>query len=147
MNRVLLSSNRHDWETPPDFFAELDKEFHFTLDPCAEPETAKCAKFYTKEDDGLLKNWGVKQCSAIYHMGAKLASGLRNARKKANMQKSLCLFRRERTQKRFMNISITKQRFVSSKADCISELTGRIKGVRLFRVWWGCSNASLGIAL
>ena len=58
MDKVLLSSNRHDWETPPDFFAELDKEFHFTLDPCAEPETAKCAKFYTKEDDGLAQNWG-----------------------------------------------------------------------------------------
>lgn len=58
MDKVLLSSNRHDWETPPDFFAELDKEFHFTLDPCCEPETAKCAKYYTKETDGLSQSWG-----------------------------------------------------------------------------------------
>ena len=58
MDKVLLSSNRHDWETPPDFFAELDKEFHFTRDPCCEPETAKCAKYYTKETDGLSQSWG-----------------------------------------------------------------------------------------
>ena len=49
MDKVIFSSARDDWETPPDFFAELDKEFHFTLDPCAKPETAKCARYYTPE--------------------------------------------------------------------------------------------------
>lgn len=38
-------------------FDELDAEFHFTLDPCATPETAKCAKFYTEEDNGLVQDW------------------------------------------------------------------------------------------
>ena len=45
MNEALFSSNRDDWETPPDFFAELNEEFHFTLDACALPETAKCAAY------------------------------------------------------------------------------------------------------
>lgn len=57
MDQVIFSSARMDWETPPEVFEKLDAEFHFTLDPCAEPETAKCAKFYTKEDDGLSKSW------------------------------------------------------------------------------------------
>ena len=35
------------------FFAELNEEFHFTLDACALPETAKCAAYFTPEDDGL----------------------------------------------------------------------------------------------
>lgn len=58
MNEALLSSKRHDWETPQDFFNALDREFHFTLDPCATKETAKCEKYYTPEENGLLKSWG-----------------------------------------------------------------------------------------
>lgn len=58
MNDVLLSSKRHDWETPQDFFNALDREFHFTLDPCATKETAKCKKYYTPEENGLIKSWG-----------------------------------------------------------------------------------------
>lgn len=46
-----------DWTTPQDFFDELDKEFHFTLDPCALPETAKCKAFFTPDDDGLKQSW------------------------------------------------------------------------------------------
>ena len=57
MDKVIFSSARDDWETPPDFFAELDAEFHFTLDPCAQPATAKCAKYYTPEQDGLKQSW------------------------------------------------------------------------------------------
>lgn len=58
MNKSLLSSKRHDWETPQTLFDELDREFHFTLDPCATPETAKCEKFFTVKENGLLQNWG-----------------------------------------------------------------------------------------
>lgn len=46
------------WATPQDFFDRLDAEFHFTLDPCALPDNAKCSKFFTPEDDGLLQDWG-----------------------------------------------------------------------------------------
>jgi len=53
----MLSSEDMTWETPQDFFDKLNEEFNFTLDPCATPETAKCKKFYTKEDDGLSKDW------------------------------------------------------------------------------------------
>lgn len=31
---------------------------HLILDPCATPHNAKCVKFYTKEQDGLRKDWG-----------------------------------------------------------------------------------------
>ena len=57
MNEALFSSSRDDWETPPDFFAALNEEFHFTLDVCALPETAKCADYFTPEDDGLSRPW------------------------------------------------------------------------------------------
>ena len=58
MNKVLLSSNNMCWCTPPEFFAELDQEFHFDLDPAATDKSAKCANYYTPEDDGLSKDWG-----------------------------------------------------------------------------------------
>lgn len=54
----LYSSRSEEWPTPADFFATLDAEFGFTLDPCTSVEAAKCAKFYTKEQDGLGQDWG-----------------------------------------------------------------------------------------
>jgi len=59
------------WETPQALFDELDGKYHFTLDPCALPENAKCAKYFTPEDDGLSKNWGGRPCSAIRPMGER----------------------------------------------------------------------------
>jgi phage N-6-adenine-methyltransferase len=57
LNKILFSSQRSDWETPLRFFRELDEEFHFTLDPCCWPKTAKCAKFYTPKENGLVQDW------------------------------------------------------------------------------------------
>jgi site-specific DNA-methyltransferase (adenine-specific) len=54
---VHFSSKTNEWSTPQDFFNQLNKEFNFTLDPCATKENAKCPKFYTMEDDGLSKPW------------------------------------------------------------------------------------------
>lgn len=60
MNNALLSSKDMSWCTPPDFFAELDREFGFILDPAATAKSAKCAQFYTLDDDGLKQDWGGK---------------------------------------------------------------------------------------
>lgn len=57
VNKALFSRDRDDWETPPEFFQLLDAEFHFTLDPCADAQNAKCDKFFTKEMDGLVQPW------------------------------------------------------------------------------------------
>lgn len=58
INTGLFSSKTNEWATPKALFEELDKEFHFNLDPCATPENAKCKRFYTIEDDGLIQDWG-----------------------------------------------------------------------------------------
>ncbi|WP_278974893.1 DNA N-6-adenine-methyltransferase [Alistipes finegoldii] len=55
---AMFSSKTDLWATPQDFYEKLNADFGFTLDPCATPENAKCAKFYTKEQDGLRQNWG-----------------------------------------------------------------------------------------
>lgn len=69
---VMFSSANEVWATPQDFFDNLNKEFHFNLDPCAFPDNAKCSKYFTPNDDGLLQNWGgyVTFCNPPY--GRKL---------------------------------------------------------------------------
>lgn len=58
MNRELMfSSKKQDYETPQDFFEKLDNEFHFTLDPCADSDNAKCKRYFTIEHNGLKQDW------------------------------------------------------------------------------------------
>ena len=54
---AMFSSTTNEWETPQDFFDKLNEEFHFTLDPCATHENAKCKKYYTVKEDGLKQDW------------------------------------------------------------------------------------------
>jgi len=55
--KLMVSSNTDMWATPQAFFDKLDSEFHFDLDPCATAENAKCKKFFTAEENGLLQSW------------------------------------------------------------------------------------------
>lgn len=69
MNTELMFSSKTDnWSTPQEFFEELNNEFDFTLDPCADDNNHKCEKYFTKEQDGLCQNWGgKKEYFAIHH--------------------------------------------------------------------------------
>jgi phage N-6-adenine-methyltransferase len=42
---ALFSSARPDWRTPPQLFAALDREFHFTLDVCATRDNKLCDRY------------------------------------------------------------------------------------------------------
>lgn len=68
MNSVHFSSKTDNWATPQSVFDELNSEFHFTLDPYADSENAKCAKYFTKEDDGLQQRWNFERvfCNPPY---------------------------------------------------------------------------------
>ena len=58
MNKeVMFSSSRDDWETPQEFFKQLDQEFHFTLDAAASDANHKCEKYYTEKENGLIRDW------------------------------------------------------------------------------------------
>ncbi len=57
MNKALFSSKEVEWETPIELFNDLNKIYSFTLDPCASENNHKCAKYFTKEENGLCKSW------------------------------------------------------------------------------------------
>ena len=63
--------------TPQHFFNRLNEVFHFTLDPCADDINKKCSLYYTKEEDGLTKNWGgqVVFCNPPYSRKTKTEVG------------------------------------------------------------------------
>jgi site-specific DNA-methyltransferase (adenine-specific) len=69
----MRTSDRDDWETPPDVFAALNGEFQFTLDPCCTVQTAKCARFFTSDDDGLSQDWGTESVFVNPPYGRELA--------------------------------------------------------------------------
>lgn len=64
-------TQKDKWATPEHIFNKLNQEFNFTLDPCCEPHTAKCGKFYTQYDDGLSKDWAGERvfCNPPYSNG------------------------------------------------------------------------------
>ena len=55
--KLMFSSKEEKWATPQNFFDALNEEFHFTLDPAASDDNAKCEKYYTKEQNGLAQSW------------------------------------------------------------------------------------------
>lgn len=61
INKELAKSKgcaqKDKWETPTKIFEQISKQYNFTLDPCCEKHTAKCPKFYTEQENGLLQNW------------------------------------------------------------------------------------------
>jgi hypothetical protein len=59
---------KHYWLTPPDLYAKLDAEFHFTFDPCPHPKL--------DDFDGLTCEWGASNYvnppfGSIVHEGQK----------------------------------------------------------------------------
>ena len=64
---TLFSSKTDNWATPQWLFDQLHAEFHFTLDVCADSENAKCPAYFTREQDGLSRQWsGNVWCNPPY---------------------------------------------------------------------------------
>lgn len=59
---IHYSSKTGEWETPQELFDLLDKEFGFTLDVCALPTNAKCDRYFTPADNGLIQDWTNSVC-------------------------------------------------------------------------------------
>jgi phage N-6-adenine-methyltransferase len=68
-----------EWETPQELFDQLNELYHFDLDPCATKENAKCKRYYTKADDGLLQSWKLRRVFMNPPYGRKLGAWIEKA--------------------------------------------------------------------
>ena len=60
--KIFQKVGMYCWETPDDLFNELNKEFKFTLDVCANEENHKLDIYFSEEQDGLKQDWEKNIC-------------------------------------------------------------------------------------
>ena len=117
--KTLTSSEKMDWETPPEVFEPLDAEFHFTLDVCATAENAKCARYFTEEEDGLAQDWdGVCWMNPPY--GTAIAKWMKKAYEESRKGAAVVCLVPSRTDTRWWHE-------YAMQADEIRYIRGRIK--------------------
>ena len=63
VDKALFSSETGEWETPQEFYDNLNNIWKFNLDPCATDENAKCDYYFRKEDNGLKLDWDLPGCA------------------------------------------------------------------------------------
>lgn len=73
---VLFSHKNTGWETPTEFYKQLDQEFNFTLDAAASKENTKCIRYFTEEEDALKQSWHgeVIFCNPAYSLWQKFVA-------------------------------------------------------------------------
>lgn len=122
MTKVMFSSATDMWTTPQAFFDKLNAEFGFTLDPCALPSNAKCTKYYTPTDNGLLQDWQgeIVFCNPPY--GRAIYDWVRKCSEEASKPNTtIVLLTPARTDTRWFH------EFIYHKAKEIRFVKGRLK--------------------
>jgi phage N-6-adenine-methyltransferase len=54
---LMFSFQTSEWSTPQTTFDELNNEFHFTTDVCANADNYKCSTYFTQKINGLAQEW------------------------------------------------------------------------------------------
>lgn len=79
-HRVHYSSQTDEWSTPQRLFDQMSKKFGpFDLDVCATPANAKCARFFTRNDDGLVQKWAPSRVWMNPPYGRTISKWMRKA--------------------------------------------------------------------
>lgn len=58
-DKVALSSDKQDWETPQQLFSKLNEKYHFNWDLAANDVNHKCDHYITPEQDSLQVDWSL----------------------------------------------------------------------------------------
>lgn len=102
-NNVHFSSDRHDWETPPEVFDPLNEEFGFDLDVCATRDNSKCPSFFSPEDDGLAQSWVGNICWMNPPYGREIGHWVEKAHNEANLGTTVVALLPARTDTRWFH--------------------------------------------
>ncbi len=116
----LYSSRTDEWPTPRSFFDQLNTEFQFTLDPCASADNTKCDSYFTKEDDGLMQDWGKHRVFCNPPYGRSMREWARKCYEAAQKGALVVLLAHSRTDTRWFH------EWVYGKAE-IRFVKGRLK--------------------
>lgn len=81
---VHFSSKSNEWATPQDFFNRLNEEFSFDLDPCSDGTNAKCERYFTEKDDGLVQSWAGSTVFMNPPYGRSIKDWIRKAYEETN---------------------------------------------------------------
>lgn len=134
INNALFSSKTDQWATPQDFFDELDREFHFDLDPCADESNHKTPEYFTKEQDGLLQDWSGRRVFCNPPYGRKIGAWVEKAYREGTKDGTIVVMLiPARTDTRYFTISYCIDRKSGSfPVDCGS---GGRRSPRRSRPW------------
>lgn len=58
LQQLMKKYDIEESDLSDDKLEDHEWKFHFNLDPCADEQNHKCEKYFTKEDNGLSKDWG-----------------------------------------------------------------------------------------
>lgn len=121
MNKELFfSSKTNEWETPLDFFNDINKEFNFNLDPCATDYNHKCSKYFTLLEDGLLQSWGGYRVFCNPPYGRELHKWVEKAYKEKDRAELIVMLIPARTDTKYFH------EYIYHKAE-IRFIRGRLK--------------------
>lgn len=125
----MFSSATDEWFTPIEFYNVLNAEFNFNLDPCATDINHKCNKYFTKQDNGLLQDWGGYNVFCNPPYGRAIAAWVEKAYKEAKKDNTLIvMLLPARTDTKWFH------NFIYHKAE-IRFIKGRLK-------FGGCKNSA-----
>jgi len=119
--QTLYSSRSEEWPTPDRFFEMLDKEFTFTLDPCATANNTKCNRYFTKKQDGLCQDWGMHRVFCNPPYGKTMRDWARKCFEASRGGALVVLLAHARTDTRWFHD------WVYGKADEIRFVRGRLR--------------------
>lgn len=115
----MFSSATDLWETPQEFFDKLNEEFHFQTDVCAIPQNAKCERFFTPAQNGLVQQWsGCCWCNPPY--GREIGKWVQKAHDEAQNGTTTVMLLPARTDTKWFH------NFIYGQAD-IRFIKGRLK--------------------
>lgn len=119
--RLGFSSRTDEWPTSQKTFDELDREFDFTLDPCSTHDNAKCARHFTKEDDGLAQSWAGETVFCNPPYGREIRHWIRKAYTSAQEGATVVALIPARTDTRYWH------QYIQDRADEIRFVPGRLR--------------------
>lgn len=121
ISQALYTSRTDEWPTPRAFFDLLNREFHFTLDPCASDRNATCKLYFSKAEDGLKQDWGRHRVFCNPPYGRDMREWARKCFEASHKGASVVLLAHARTDTRWFHD------WVYGRASELRFLKGRLK--------------------